>query len=121
MGGVDDDLFSWSPPNEGLLLGHAAAEMAAEAAGEEWKEKAYEAFCNLVRGRGTCTIEDVREAHPELATPPGGERRAWGQIPLRAQRAGLVRSRGWVSARDRAVHGNAVTLWELRPDEPPRA
>jgi hypothetical protein len=109
------DLFDWEPPQKtGLELGHEAAERAADAAGEAWKEAAFEAFCEYAVKHGSCTTEDVRSAHPDLATPPSGVRRAWGQVALRAKREGLVRAGGWVSARDPLVHGNAVTLWILK-------
>lgn len=107
------DLFGDARPARrpiGLELGHAAAERAADHAGEAWKEKAYAAFQAHARGHARFTTEDVRQASPTVGDPP--DKRAWGQVAMRARKAGIVRSAGWVSAKDPKVHGNAVTLWE---------
>jgi hypothetical protein len=96
-----------------LELGHAMAELAADHAGEEWKEAAFAAFCRHAERHQTFTTEDVRDANPGLGQPP--DLRAWGQVALRAKREKIVKSKGWVSAKAMNVHGNAVTLWEVIP------
>lgn len=118
MGGMKD-LFGDTPykppkpepePKAGLELGHAAAKEAADHAGDEWKERAFTALLRFTLSHRTFTIEELREASPEVGEPP--DRRAWGQVPLRAARKGIIRKIGWVEAKDPAVHGNAVSLWE---------
>jgi hypothetical protein len=115
---VVGDLFDWEPPPPkpaptGLELGHEAAEQAADHAGEEWKELAYAAFLAFAAKVGTFTTEDARESATDVPEPP--DKRAWGQVALRAKRAGIIKSIGYANAKDRAVHGNVVTLWTLVP------
>lgn len=94
-----------------LELGHAAAERAADHAGETWKDQAFRAFVAYVREHGECTTEQVRQACPHVPEPP--DKRAWGSVALRAARAGVVRSAGWTRASSPTVHGMVVTLWRL--------
>lgn len=94
----------------GLFIGHAAAEAAAAHAGEPWKERAYKAFVSYASTHSTFTTEEVRLASPQVEAPP--ELRAWGQIALRAKRAKVVEFDGWTFAKEKNVHGNAVTQWK---------
>ena len=95
--------------NEGLRLGHAMAEVAANNAGETWKRLAYEAFVKYARGREFFLTEDVRAANPDLPTPP--DMRAWGQVALSAKREGVVSGQSFTRAKSRSVHGMVVTMW----------
>ena len=95
--------------HEGLQIGHRMAEVAADHAGEEWKEMAFEAFKRHAMLHSTFTTEQVRRWNPDIPVPPDG--RAWGQIALRAKKEKVVSADSWVRADNRSVHGMAVTLW----------
>ena len=95
--------------HEGLTIGHAMAEVAADNAGNFWKEEAFEAFRQYARNNDEFTTEDVRRANPDLPAPP--DDRAWGHIARRAKREGIVKAVGWVRANSRTVHGMVVTKW----------
>lgn len=95
--------------DEGLALGHAMAELAANHAGEDWKDRAFAAFVAHAKDHQAFTTEDVREASPHVGEPP--DLRAWGQVALRARREGIVRSLGWIKPKAKNVHGGVVTLW----------
>jgi hypothetical protein len=96
--------------NEGLAIGHAMAEVAADNAGEDWKGVAYEAFVNHAYKHDAFTTEEVRRANPDLPSPP--DTRAWGAVARRAVKEGVVRSAGWTRAKSLTVHGMVVTKWE---------
>jgi hypothetical protein len=114
MGGMKDLLGDTpyvpraKPP--GLELGHAKAQQAADHAGEEWKDLAYSAFTAFAQENRLFTTEDVRKANLDLPLPPDG--RAWGQVALRASRAGIVKSVG--TRRVESSHGMFKTLWETQ-------
>jgi len=97
----------------GLILGHEAAERAANHAEREmptWKDTAYSAFVSYGKIARQFTTEDVRLASPEVPPPP--DNRAWGQVAMRARRAGVVVSQGWVPVKDANSHGCVKTLWK---------
>ena len=98
--------------NEGLAIGHEMAEIAANHAGEDWKEMAYDAFVSYARSHDKFTTEEIRQDNPELPSPP--DTRAWGAIARRAVADDIVRSAGWTRAKSRTVHGMVVTLWESK-------
>jgi hypothetical protein len=102
------DLFG-DTPFDPLARGHEAAEMAADHAGEDWKEMAYSAFVSHARDvLGTFTTEEVRAAYPSVPPPP--DKRAWGQVALRAKRAKVVHATGITKV---GAHGRYGTLWVL--------
>lgn len=104
--------------HEGLSIGHAMAEVAADNAGEFWKEEAFYAFKQYAMTHSHFTTEEVRAANPDMPPPP--DDRAWGSIALRAKREGVVVGSGWVRANSRTVHGMVVTMWQsmiLKPTE----
>ena len=96
--------------NEGLELGHAMAEVAGRHAGEDWVEMALEALRTHATTHKYFTTEQVRAANQELPEPP--DKRAWGAVVRKANRAGIIRSHGWTRAESTTVHGMVVTLWE---------
>jgi hypothetical protein len=96
--------------NEGLALGHAMAEVAAENAGAGWQDEAYDAFVRHANTHETFTTEEVRLANTNLPCPP--DTRAWGAVARRAAREGIVQSVGWTRAKSLKVHGMVVTKWE---------
>lgn len=96
-------------PHEGLSIGHAMAEVAADNAGAEWKAAAYLAFKLHAMRHLHFTTEEVRAANPDLPPPP--DDRAWGSIALKAKREKIVIGSGWVRANSRTVHGMVVTKW----------
>lgn len=96
--------------SEGLQIGHAMAEVAADNAGEHWKQIAYEAFVNHAKNHEFFVTEDVRNDNPDLPLPP--DKRAWGYIALMAKREEVVSSHSLTRARSRTVHGMIVTMWK---------
>jgi hypothetical protein len=103
------DLFN------GLALGHAAAERAADHAGEAWKDRAYRAFIAFAASRKTFTTEEARESCGHVGDPP--DRRAWGAIALRAKRDGKVKAIRHVKESPSAweclhVMGNDMTAFK---------
>jgi hypothetical protein len=96
----------------GLQLGHDMAQVAANHAGTEWKETAFEAFKQYARQHTEFTTEQVRIAAKDVAPPP--DPRAWGQVALRAKRESVVEGGGWVRANSPSVHGMIVTLWRSK-------
>ena len=98
--------------HEGLNIGHAMADVAANNAGDEWKEVAFDAFKQYARRHSTFTTEQVRLASPDVRPPP--DARAWGQVALRAKREGIVVGAGWVRAESPRVHGMVVTQWQSK-------
>ena len=96
----------------GLQLGHAMAHVAANNAGDEWKDSAFEAFKHYARTHSEFTTEEARLAATEVASPP--DIRAWGQIAIRAKREGIVVGIGWVRATSPSVHGMVVTQWRSK-------
>lgn len=96
--------------NDGLRVGHSMAALAAAKAGEEWSRAAYEAFVQHARKHRYFVTEDVRLAAGLRLEPP--DRRAWGQIALKARRDGIVVGHRLVRAKSKSVHGMIVTQWE---------
>lgn len=90
-----------------LALGHRLAGLAADKAGDDWKDEAFAAFCRHAAMGEPFTTEDVRLANPSLPPPP--DRRAWGQVALRAQREEVVVAIG--QRRVKSSHGMFKTLW----------
>lgn len=104
------DLFGGNKtPLTGLQIGHAMAKIAADHAGDEWKEAAYACFKEFARMNYEFTTEQVREASMHLPPPP--DKRAWGFIARKALKENIVTSAGPVRAESKTVHGMYVTLW----------
>lgn len=102
------DMFG-GRPFTGLEIGHAMAKVAADHAGEAWKELAYESFRQFAYMNFEFTTEQVRAA--SLHVPPPPDPRAWGHIAKRASKEEVVRAVGPVRAESKTVHGMYVTLW----------
>lgn len=101
-------VFDRSSP--GLLLGYEGAKIAAAHAGEAWRDEAFDAFARYAARGVPFTTEEVR-TNATLSDPP--DKRAWGQIALRAARAGIVERVGVTRAKSKSVHGMWVTQWRL--------
>lgn len=126
MGGMKDQYGDQEPPwakrrpetpvspggTSGLAIGHAAAERAALRAGEAWKERAYTAFLAYMAAHSTFTTEEVRLASPEVGEPP--DRRAWGQVAKRAERAGYIAPNRWIRSTAPNTHGRLVMEWKRK-------
>jgi hypothetical protein len=96
--------------NEGLRIGHAMAEIAANNAGETWKRMAYEAFVKHAKSHEFFLTEDVRNNNPDLPMPP--DTRAWGYIARLAKKEKIVSGHLFTRAKSRSVHGMVVTMWK---------
>jgi hypothetical protein len=99
-------------PLTGLELGHAMAKVAADHAGNEWKNLAYESFVEYAKHHRKFTTEQARGAC--LHVPPPPDKRAWGQVALRARKNDIIESAGWTRAESKSVHGMVVTLWRSK-------
>ena len=102
----------------GLAIGHAMADLAANKAGKEWQAEAFYAFKLHAMKHQFFTTEEVRAANPDIPPPP--DERAWGSVALRAKRENLVVGSEWVRANSRTVHGMVVTRWHsniYRPEQ----
>lgn len=95
--------------NEGLQIGHAMAEAAADNAGENWKHMAYNAFVKHAKNHEFFVTEDVRNDNSDIPPPP--DKRAWGHIALIARREEIVSSHSLVRSKSRICHGRILTLW----------
>lgn len=95
--------------SDGIELGHAGADAAANAAGELWKAQALEAFINYAKQHKKFTSEDVRLANPEIGC--NGDLRAWGHIATAAKKSGIVEHAGYARSIAAKVHGSVTTLW----------
>lgn len=96
--------------NEGLKIGHAMAEVAANNAGEAWEHIAYEAFVRHAKSHQFFLTEDVRNSNPDIPIPP--DMRAWGHIARLAKKEGVVSGHLFTRAKNRSVHGMVVTMWK---------
>jgi hypothetical protein len=96
--------------SEGLILGYESAQRAAAGAGDDWKQAAYDAFCDFAALGQEFMTEDVRKANPHLDRL--SEKRAWGVIAMKAARAGVVVKVGIRSANDPKVHGSLNGVWK---------
>lgn len=89
----------------GRDVGHAMAKLAADHAGQEWKDDAYRALRLFARSYSKFTIEEVRNDFPEIKAPTD---KAWGSVVIRARKDGLITPAGAVKvAKGRMV----ATLW----------
>jgi hypothetical protein len=95
--------------NEGLQIGHAMAEVAADNAGGAWKRIALEAFVKHAKNHEFFVTEDVRNENPNIPPPP--DKRAWGYIALIAKREEIVSSHSLVKSKSRICHGRILTMW----------
>lgn len=101
--------------------GIARAAEHADAVEPRWTDRAFDLLRAHAEQHTFFTIEQLRKAVAgQLPEPP--TTRAWGAVVTRAMRAGIVKSEGWTTAEDPAVHCNLVTLWRslLREDMGPR-
>lgn len=94
----------------GLAIGLERAQDAANAAGEDWRTLAIDAFRRHARNNRFFTTEQVRAANKGLPEPP--DKRAWGSIPRAAVSEGLIQRHSWARADSKSVHGMIVTQWE---------
>ena len=104
-------------PMLGRAIGHASAQLAADAAeadDEGWSECALTFLRQFARERGSEPFlgEDVRHAAQERgAVPAPREPRAWGAVVLAAARRKWIRRVGYGIAQDPKSHGNPKSLW----------
>lgn len=92
----------------GRTIGHAKAQQAADHAGPEWQDAAFKALSDFAAGHRQFTVEDVRQACPNIHAPTD---KAWGAVALRARRAGLIAACGNVKVQGGRM---LATLWQSR-------
>lgn len=81
----------------GYELGTVMASLAADNAGEEWKDLAYDALVSYAKAHDIFTIEDVRKASVDIPPPP--TERAWGHIAVSAKKDGVITRHGTVGVQ----------------------
>lgn len=106
------DLFSGAAPAP-ASIGHAAADLAADNAGPQWRDDAttwLKSFSANI-GRPFVASEVVSSA---IATGLSvhHEQRAWGSIFREAEKAGMIRAVGVGRSTNPRHHGCFSTLWE---------
>ena len=96
----------------GVAIGVARAGDAARKAGDEWAAIAYAAFVEHAKTHLTFHTEDVYLAEENFPEPP--DRRAWGSIPRRAVREGIVEFNGWGRSPSAYKHGALLSVWRSK-------
>jgi hypothetical protein len=102
----------------GEVLRDAGMDRAAEHANRVdlgWTDRAFAVFCDFARSpRGALPFltEDVREYAKAAGLPDPPDRRAWGAIPVRALKAGVIERAGYLPARDPKVHRSINPAWK---------
>ena len=91
----------------GHELGVELANLAADNAGEEWKESAYDALIKYAKSHSQFTIEDVRNNNLDLPAPP--TERAWGSITIKAKKNKVIEKLGTTSVQNGRM---IAVLWK---------
>jgi hypothetical protein len=103
---------------EGEKLRDAGIELATESANNNepgWKEKAWSVFFDWLGSKPigySFMMEDFRlwtEIHKTLTVPPS--KRAFGFIPSRAARQGMVFQRGTSKVKNSTAHCANAAVW----------
>jgi hypothetical protein len=91
--------------------GIAVAADHADAVIPEWGEYAYQLFVQYARDHAEFLTEKAREYAEDRGLPLPPDKRAWGRVPIRAAKAGIVSKIGYALATDPKVHCRPSTLW----------
>jgi len=84
----------------------------ADRVAAEWQAKAYaalQAYLPTVPAEGFTSGDFRRHASVHVPAPP--DERAYGQIIMRAAKAGLIRRGGYTTHPDPSRHGAPAALW----------
>lgn len=121
---TQSDLFEYteraaSPKSgaaDGRLIGHAAAEVAADHADavvHAWREAALSAANRFLASRAAPFVtSELVEFAEGKGVPPPPDRRAWGAIVLALARAGaIVKTGAFVESPQASQHGTPVRQW----------
>lgn len=98
-------------------LGIQMAIVHADKVVEQWSDKAYKHFIDYCKMVTELKTEDARvyaEAQG-LEIPP--TKRAWGAIPMRAAKAGIITRIGYVAVNNPKAHCTTVSLWAVIKDK----
>lgn len=96
----------------GFDLAHAGAERAAEHADRacaDWSELALQAFRDHAAVHAQFSTEDVIAAAVKL--PPAPDKRAWGQIAMKARRLGICAKSHIGTSKLPHAHARWITIW----------
>ena len=115
LSGPIEDVFSLS---DVVALAHAGANRAADKADRltngEWSEKAYTFLSVYAKYHDTFQCSQVREAAMGIVPEhPRMDKRAWGSVLIRAQKAGLIGAIGYAPTANRTSHGRQEQQWQL--------
>ena len=95
---------------QGVLFGQEMAKLAADKAGEQWKQRAFDAFVNYAKAHKQFLTEDVRMSNEDVGNPP--DKRAWGHIAVSAKKQGVIKKIGFQYSTDAASNPSPMSLWE---------
>ena len=88
----------------------------ADAVHPDWGDRAFAELHRYIapmHAGARLTGEEIREFAELHGVPRPPDKRAWGNVMLRAARAGLIRKIGWTTASDPKTHCNPISLWEM--------
>lgn len=88
---------------------------SAERKDAGWKEKAYDAFKTWLSKwpKGfVFQIEDFRASSDVMKLPPPPSHRAYGFIPIKARKEGLIKSNGMKATRSATAHRCFASEWQ---------
>lgn len=108
------DIFS-QPPITGEMKRDIGMQQSIDHANEvceNWSTIAYNFFINYAKniGKPFMTADVVEAAKGIVPAAPDG--RAWGQIPVKAKRAGLIIWIDYARGNNPKHHKNPRSLWE---------
>lgn len=97
---------------------------ALRNAGAGWKDDVLERlrdWCQdqLVLGKRTFQLEEFRSALEKDGFPAPPHHNAWGSVPSRAVKAGIIRATSmYIKAERPEAHARPVRIWEVRSAKP---
>jgi hypothetical protein len=109
------DLFSYNPSAKQLAdEGMRQAADHADAEEPRWTDRAYEALENFARTHREFMTEDARTWAHQNGLPMPPDKRAWGAVTKRAQRANIVVIERYQSTRIPPAHASPRPVWGSR-------
>jgi hypothetical protein len=115
FGGLDAEIVSIGRRATGPDMARAGAAQAERHANETapgWSDKAFEALCEFVRRIGPGRKFQAEDVRMFANVPPAPSLRAWGNIMVRAAKAGIIRNTGITEKVNNATaHSANASVW----------
>lgn len=113
------DIFSQPATGTELRdIGISRAKNNAERQSPGWSETAYNFFINYAKNIGKPFMTNDVVLASSGIVPDTEDKRAWGQIPVKAQRAGLIVWLDYKRGENPKHNKNPRSLWEWRKSQP---